>query len=109
MSIALQVVVLDVSGDTSDRRAYKIQRNEYTNKYDVSISLSAGEKTTVNVPFDKVELIYIEAESEVKVYQNLETNYWQVDSLFVASDASLTDLELESTADQVVQLFLGGE
>lgn len=110
MAVDIQVLIIDREGDQADRHTPLYQRQTYTNWQKMRLSLAAGTKTEVRVPFDTIEFLYIEtAGSSVQVFKDLSAESWSVDESLLAFDVSISQLHLQAAAAATVTLFLGGQ
>lgn len=109
VSVDVQLIIIDRSGGQANRHSPVYQRSAYDETYETRIALTANVKRDVKVPFDTIQLVFIDADDNtVRVYQGLSPEYWQVTHAFLAFNCSITQLHLMATEDCTVTIFVGG-
>lgn len=111
MAIDTVVSSFDVDGDQADRMHRSYQRRSYDSDYRVpSMAVPVATKTTILIPFDDIQYVYIETDKTLWVYKNLSPEYLIVDAVFLAFDLTgVTQISVYAPAGATIYVYLAGE
>jgi len=107
--ILTRVIIIDSDGDEADTLKDLVLHRSYTDQFRQTVTLVAGTKTAIHIPFADIQFVFLRTSATTRVYKNLSPESHEFSTLFFEFDTSFSQLNLMSPDGATVQVFVAGE